>query len=64
MLQVAASLGYLWGLLPAGSWTVPTARPIGIRDDRPDSLYLALGARFPAVAQIGLAGGGKPGGRY
>lgn len=29
-----------------------------IRDDRPDSLYLALGAQFPAVAQVGRAGDG------
>ena len=34
------------------------APPIVIRDDRPDSLYLALGAQFPAVARIGRAGDG------
>jgi hypothetical protein len=28
------------------------------------SMYHALGARFPAVDQIGLAGGGVPDGRY
>lgn len=31
---------------------------IVIRHDRPDSLYRALGARFPAVARVGRAGDG------
>ena len=34
------------------------AAGIVIRHDRADSLYLALGARFPAVAKVGRAGDG------
>jgi len=33
-------------------------RPIVIRHDRPDSLYRALGERFPAVVRVGQAGDG------
>ncbi len=58
MLRIAARIWCLSGLVPAGTWPLPTAVPIVIRDDRPDSLYLALGAQFPAVAQIGYAGDG------
>lgn len=31
---------------------------IVIRHDRPDSLYRALGARYPAVVKVGRAGDG------
>lgn len=36
----------------------PAAPAIVIRHDRPDSLYLALGARYPAVIAIGHLGDG------
>ncbi|MFN8580867.1 MAG: hypothetical protein U0163_07835 [Gemmatimonadaceae bacterium] len=50
-------------LMTAGGGSTATAttnpaRHIVIRDDRPDSLYRALGARFPAVAKIGRRGDG------
>jgi len=48
----------LLGFLPAGVWPGPPAAPIVIRADRPDSLYLALGSQFHAVAQVGHAGDG------
>src|SRR5678816_4203921 len=36
----------------------PPLPPIVIRHDRPDSAYVRLGARYPAVVQIGRAGDG------
>ena len=58
MLRVAATRWFVFGLLPGITWTAPRVGPIVIRDDRPDSLYLALGTQFPAVARIGRAGDG------
>lgn len=59
--------GLLLLLAGLASATLPAAaagpadralRRIVIRHDRPDSLYVALGARFPAVARVGRAGDG------
>lgn len=36
----------------------PAGEPIVRRHDRPDSLYLALGARYPAVGTVGRRGDG------
>ena len=58
MFRAPAGLWCVLGLLSAGPWRGHPDRRMVIRDDRPDSLYLALGARFPAVAQIGRAGDG------
>jgi len=38
--------------------SVPLASGIIIRDDRPDSKYIALGAQFPAECSVGRAGEG------
>ncbi|MEO8032701.1 MAG: trypsin-like serine protease [Gemmatimonadota bacterium] len=53
-----ARFWYLPLCVTALAWARPARHSIVIRHDRPDSLYLALGARFPAVAQIGRAGDG------
>jgi hypothetical protein len=46
-------------IVPCVAGYASAANPgIVIRHDRPDSLYLALGARFPAVAKVGHAGDG------
>lgn len=47
-------------VLPLLPQPVPGAAAIAIviRHDRPDSLYRALGARFPAVVKVGQAGDG------
>ena len=58
MWRTTATLLGLVCLLPTDASRTPAAEPIVIRHDRPDSLYLALGSRYPAVAQIGPAGDG------
>jgi Trypsin len=57
MWRTTATLLGLVCLLPTEASWKPSDW-IVIRHDRPDSLYLALGSQFPAVAQIGQAGDG------
>ncbi len=58
VLRLALALAGWVAPWPPPRPAVAAVRPIVIRHDRPDSLYRALGERFPAVVRVGQAGDG------